>query len=131
MFVNTARVSLDVLISDFGRLKVKEPPSVAVCIMTGIISDCSIVSEGFTGPENEKTVHKVSLAPFRQEFRRDSTMWGKILYFDNLSCAISTEGVTFTTKPKTVSAPIFPSSSGKCCPVLFLSLLFLMFPVQE
>jgi hypothetical protein len=46
-------------------------------------------------------------------------MWGKILNFDNLSCAISTEGVTFTTKPKTLSAPIF-SSSG-------ISYLFLNF----
>lgn len=109
-FVNPARVSPDVLISDFGRLKIKEPSSVAVCLMTGIITDCSIISEGVTGgPDNEKTVHKVSIAPFRQDFRRDTTMWGKILYFDNLSCAISTEGMSFTTKPRTISAPVFSS----------------------
>ena len=79
--------------------------------MTGIITDCAIISDGTTGgPDNEKTVHKVSLAPFRQDFRRDTTMWGKVLNFDNLSCAISTEGISFTTKPKTLSAPIFPSS---------------------
>ena len=111
IFVNPARVSPDILVSEFGRLKFKEPPSIAVCIMSGIITDCSIISEGFTsGPENEKTVHKVPLAPFHQDFRRDTTMWGKILYFDNLSCAISTEGMSFTTKPKTLSAPIFPAS---------------------
>jgi hypothetical protein len=83
----------------------------AVCLMTGIITDCAIVSEGFTGPENEKTVHKVSIAPFRQDFRRDTTMWGKVLNFDNISCAVSTEGVSFTTKPRTLSAPIF---SNEC-----------------
>lgn len=115
MFVNPARVNPDVLVSDFGRLKIKEPSSIAVCIMTGIITDCAIVSEGFTGgPDNEKAVHKVTLAPFRQDFRRDTTMWGKVLNFDNLSCAISTDGLSFTTKPKTISAPIF-SSSGKSC----------------
>ena len=115
MFVNPARVNPDVLVSDFGRLKIKEHSSIAVCIMTGIITDCAIVSEGFTGgPDNEKAVHKVTLAPFRQDFRRDTTMWGKVLNFDNLSCAISTDGLSFTTKPKTISAPIF-SSSGKSC----------------
>jgi hypothetical protein len=111
MFVNPARVSPDVFVAEFGRLKLQEPSSMAVCIMTGIVTDCAIVSEGYTGgPDNEKTVHKISLAPFRQEFRRDTTMWGKILNFDNLSCAISTEGLSFTTKPKTLSAPLFSSS---------------------
>ena len=133
MFVNMARVSPDVLVSEFGRLRIKEPPSVAICIMTGIITDCAIVSDGFAGgPENGKTVHKVSIAPFRQDFRRDSTMWGKTLFFDNLSCAISTEGVTFTTKPRTISVPIFPSSPGMSCLVLYFMLLrFLIFCDQE
>ena len=111
MFVNPARVSPDVFVAEFGRLKLQELSSVAVCIMTGIVTDCAIVSDGYTGgPDNEKTVHKISLAPFRQEFRRDTTMWGKILNFDSLSCAISTEGLSFTTKPRTLSAPVFPSS---------------------
>lgn len=118
-FVNSARASPDVFIADSGRLKVKEPLSMAVCIMTGIITECAIVSEGYTGaPDNEKTVHKVSLAPFHQEFRRDTTLWGAVLGFDSASCAVSSEGLSFTTRPKTVSAPIF-SSSG-----IFLSFIF-------
>lgn len=115
IFVNSARACPDVFIAEYGRLKLKEPSSIAVCIMTGIVTDCAIISEACTGgPDNEKPVHKISLAPFRQEFRRDTTMWGKILNFDNLSCAISTEGLSFTTKPKTLSAPVF-SSSGMSC----------------
>ena len=111
IFVNPARVTPDVFVAEFGRLKLKESSSVAVCIMTGIITDCSIVSEAVTGgPDNEKTVHKVSLAPFR----RDTTMWGKLLNFDNLSCAISMEGLSFTTKPKTLSAPVFSSPCTSC-----------------
>ena len=114
-FVNPARVSPDVFIAEAGRLKVKEPSSIAVCIMTGIITECAIISDGYSGgPDNEKTVHKVTIAPFRQEFRRDTTMWGKILNFDSLSCAISAEGVSFSTRPRTLSAPIFASSSCTC-----------------
>jgi hypothetical protein len=108
MFVNPARVTPEVFVADFGRLKLREPSSVAVCIMTGIVTECTIVSEGWSGgPDNEKAVHKISIAPFRQEFRRDTTMWGRILNFDNISCAISTDGISFTTKPRTLSAPIF------------------------
>jgi hypothetical protein len=130
IFVNPARVTPDVFVADHGRLKLKEPSSVAVCIMTGIVTDCAIISEGYTGgPDNEKTVHKISLAPFRQEFRRDTTMWGKILNFDNLSCAISTEGLSFTTKPRTLSAPVFSSSGMFCLVSIFLqgSYVFLCF----
>ena len=110
----------DVFVADHGYLKIKEPSSVAVCIMTGIVTDCAIISEGFTGsPDNEKMVHKISLAPFRQEFQRDTTMWGKVLNFDSLSCAISTEGLSFTTKPRTLSALLFQSSGMSCLvPVL-------------
>ena len=96
-------------VAELGRLKLKETSSIAVCLMTGIVTECAIVSEGWTGPDNEKVVHKISIAPFRQEFRRDTTMWGKILNFDNISCAISTEGMSFTTKPRTLSAPLFSS----------------------
>ena len=111
MFVNPAQAAPDVFFAEHGWLKLKDPASVAVCIMTGIVTDCAIISEGFTGPDNEKVVHKISIAPFCQEFRWDTTMWGKILNFDNISCAVSTEGLSFTTKPRTLSAPLFSSSS--------------------
>jgi hypothetical protein len=112
-FVNPARVSPDVFVAEAGRLKVKDPSSMAVCIMTGIITECSIISEGTTGgPDNEKTVHKVSIAPFQQDFRRDTTMWGRLLNFHSLSCGISTEGLSFTTRPRTLTAPLFKSNSS-------------------
>ena len=96
-FVNLACEAPNVFVSDFGHLKIKEPSSVAVCIMTGIVTECAIISEGCTGrPDNKKVVHKILIAPFCQEFCHDTMMWGKILYFDNLSCTISAEGVSFT-----------------------------------
>ena len=92
--------------------------------MTGIITECAVISDGCTGgPDNEKVVHKVSIAPFRQEFRHDTTMWGRVLNFNSLSCGISTEGISFTTRPRTLSAPIFASSSSMSC----LSLLVIAF----
>lgn len=130
IFVNPARAAPDVFFAEHGRLRLKDPASIAVCIMTGIVTDCAIVSEGFTGgPDNEKPVHKISIAPFRQEFRRDTTMWGKILKFDNISCAVSTEGLSFTTKPRTLSAPIF-SSSGPGKSQLLLFCILLIFCIQ-
>ena len=112
-FVNLACASPNVFIAEAGCLKVKEPLSMAVCIMTGIITECAVISDGCTGgPDNEKVVHKVSIAPFRQEFRRDTTMWGRVLKFNSLSCSILTEGISFTTRPRTLSAPIFASSSS-------------------
>jgi hypothetical protein len=123
-FVNPARASPDEFIADAGRLKVKEPSSIAVCIMTGIVTECAIISEGSTGgPDNAKIVHKVSLAPFRQEFRRDTTLWGLKLGFDSVSCAVSAEGLSFNTRPKTVTAPIFSSSSGMCFFFIFSNFL--------
>ena len=49
-------------------------------------------------------------------------MWGRVLNFDSLSCSISTEGISFTTRP-TLSAPIFASWSSMSC----LSLLVIAF----
>ena len=69
MFVNPACIMPEVFVADFGCLKLREPSSVAVCIMMGIVTECTIVSEGWSsGPDNEKAVHKISIAPFRQEF---------------------------------------------------------------
>lgn len=112
-FVNPACASPDVFIAEAGRLRLKKPSSVAVCIMTAIITECAIISEGYTGgPDSEKIVHKVSLAHFRQEFHCDTTMWGRMLNFDSLSCGISADGLSFTTRPRTTSAPMFTSSSS-------------------
>lgn len=100
-FVNPARASPDLFVEEGGRLKLKDPLSMAVCLMTGIVTECCIVSEGMSGPpDSAKPVHKVCIAPFRQEFRRDTTVWGRVLGFYTISCAVSEEGIAFTTRPK-------------------------------
>lgn len=73
-FVNPAHASPNLFVAELGHLKLKDLLSVAVCIMTGIITECAIVSEGFSGlPDNVKTVHKVLLPPFCQDFHRNTT----------------------------------------------------------
>ena len=133
MFVNPAQAAPDVFFAEHGWLKLKDPASVAVCIMTGIVTDCAIISEGFTSPDNEKVVHKISIAPFHQEFRWDTTMWGKILNFDNISCVVSTEGLSFTTKPRTLSVLLFHPlvSLDFCSSAFFLSFVFSAFLSQH
>lgn len=110
-FVNPARTSPDSFVEEGGRLKLKDPLSTAVCLMTGIVTECCVISEGMSGPpDSAKPVHKVCIAPFRQEFRRDTTLWGRVLGFYTISCAVSDEGIAFTTRPK---SSFFASSSGE------------------
>lgn len=102
-FVNPARASPDAFVEEGGRLKLKDPSTTAVCLMTGIVTECCIISEGMSGPpDSAKPVHKVCLAPFRQDFRRDTTLWGRVLGFYTISCAVSYEGIAFTTRPKSI-----------------------------
>jgi hypothetical protein len=108
-FVNPARLSPDEFVEEGGRLKLREPSSTAVCLMTGVITECSVIAESLAGaPDNAKAVHKVCIAPFRQDFRRDTTLWGVVLNFYSMSGAVSAEGIAFTTRPKSA---FFPSSS--------------------
>jgi hypothetical protein len=109
-FINPACASPDLFVGEQGRLKLTKPSAVAVCTMMGILTECAIVSKGFTGStDNIKTVHKVTLAPFWQEFRHDMTVWGKALSFYSMSCAVSVDGVLFTTQPK---VNVYGSGSG-------------------
>jgi hypothetical protein len=101
MFINSARADPGLFYSDHGRLKLSSPNTVAVGVMTGVISECAIVAEGSIGaPESLRTVHKVTVAPFHQEIRRDTTLWGTVLGFYSISSAISLEGLAFTTRTK-------------------------------
>jgi hypothetical protein len=101
-------VAPDIFVSELGRLKIKEPSSMAVCLMTGIITDCAIVSEGFTGPENKKTVHKVSIAPFRQDFRLRffQTSVCLFFYFHASSFAVLTFHVQLHLLRKILKNPV-------------------------
>jgi hypothetical protein len=119
IFVNPAHLSPDEFVEEGGCLKLKHQSSTAVCLMTGVITECSIISESLAGAaDNAKPVHKVCIAPFWQDFQHDTTLWGVVLNFYSMSCAISAEGIAFTTRPKPA---FFPSSS---CELFLIFLLF-------
>jgi hypothetical protein len=74
-FVNSACLPPDEFVEEGGHLKLKEPSSTTVCLMMGVITECSIISESLAGaPDNAKAVHKVCITPFRQDFRHDTTL---------------------------------------------------------
>ena len=110
-FVNPACAPLDVFVEDGGCLKWKGPLSTAVCLITGIITECCIISQGMSGPpDSVKSVHKVCIAPFHQDFQHDTTAWGKVLGFNMISCAVFNEGIAFTMRLKST---FFAASLGE------------------
>jgi hypothetical protein len=117
-FVNPACASPEDFVQEGGCLKEKDPSATAVCIMTGVISKCSIVAEGVSGAqESIKAVHKVSILPFHQDFRHDTTFLGIVFQFNAIAGSVSADGIAFTMRPK----PLFPVVSS--CKLFFVLLL--------
>jgi len=87
-------------------LKMADSNDFAVGIMLGVVTECFLISEGSLG--QRYTVHKITIAPFAQEMRRDTSLWGQLLDFENILGPVSEEGLSFSTRSKKIG------SSGKC-----------------
>jgi hypothetical protein len=71
----------------------------AVGIMIGIVTECNLVEPGIGGPVTMSyPIHKVSIAPFKQEMRRDTSCWGQVMGFRKISGPVSELGITFSTR---------------------------------
>lgn len=91
---------------DAGRIKLKGTPNFAVGIMLGVVTECALIEEALVGPPaSPYAVHKVTIIPFTQEMRRDTSVWGRLLSFTVISGAISDMGISFSTRKK-MEAPI-------------------------
>ncbi|KAF8869692.1 hypothetical protein BD779DRAFT_1681801 [Infundibulicybe gibba] len=66
-----------------------------------------------TGGSSNKPyiTHKVSILPFAQEFRWDTTVWGQVLNFQRIVAPVSEDGISFHTRPK-----VFGSEPGTSAP---------------
>jgi hypothetical protein len=103
-FVNTSRVDPNLLKNDGQRLKVAGTSHMAVGIMLGVATECFLVETGTGGsPSNPYPVHTISIVPFTQEFRRDTSLWGKLLGFSVASASVSGMGLSFSTRKQTQS----------------------------
>lgn len=69
-FVNTARVDPAELYVDNYRLRVRKNKSLAVCIMSGTVTESFLLSPCESGPRHAPySIHKVSIAPLEQDMR--------------------------------------------------------------
>ena len=97
--VNTARIDPALLYVENSRLRVKDKKSLAVCIMTGTLTESFLVAPCEAGPRHTPySIHKVTIAPLEQEMRRDSSVWGMLFDFHVITGMISPAGFGFATR---------------------------------
>ena len=93
----------------------------AIGVMLGVVTECFLIEEGVSGAPNASyPVHKVTIVPFAQEMRRDTSVWGEVLGFHVISGATSPLGFSFFTKKKAIRA----HGHSMCFPLLLSVFLF-------
>lgn len=98
-FVNTSRVNPSVLSVESRRLKIAGANINAVGIMLGVATECFLVDECLSGSANAPyPVHKVTIVPFAQEMRRDTSLWGQLFGFHLVTGSVSNLGISFSTR---------------------------------
>ena len=71
----------------------------AYCIMTGTVTESFLATPFETGSlYSPYRIHKVSIAPFEQDFRRDTAVWGLLFNFKVIPGMISPSGFGFGTR---------------------------------
>ena len=101
-FVNTARIDPSLLLVDNSRMmRLADTRQLAIGIMLGVVTECNVVNE-FTGgsASGPYSLRKVTIAPFAQEMRRDTSVWGRVLGFRSIVGAVSSLGISFSTRRK-------------------------------
>ncbi|KAH9953506.1 hypothetical protein BGW80DRAFT_1259288 [Lactifluus volemus] len=112
-YVNTARVDPSMLCVVSNRLRIAETKSMALCVMTGTVTESYLMSSLEAGPPNSPyAIHKVTIAPFEQDFRRDTSTWGLLFGFVVICGSISPAGFGFTTRGEGKGDSWRPSSAS-------------------
>jgi hypothetical protein len=76
-YINTARVDPALLVVENSRLRIRDKKSLAICIMTGTLTESFIIDSCEAGPRSSPyPIHKVTIAPLEQDWRRDISVWG-------------------------------------------------------
>ena len=98
-YVNTARVNPSLLSVANNRLRVADDRSMALCIMTGTVTESFLIASAESGPPHSPyAIHKVTIAPFEQDFRQDIAAWGLLFKFEIISGMLSPAGFSFATR---------------------------------
>ena len=97
--MNTARANPALLRVMNTRLRIAETKSMAMCVMTGTVTESFLVASADAGPPNAPyPIHKLTIAPFEQDFRRDVAAWGQLFDFHVIAGQISPAGFSFMTR---------------------------------
>lgn len=98
-FVNTARVDPTQLVVENSRLRIQDKKSLAICIMTGTLTESFVVESCDAGPHHAPyRIHKVTIAPLEQDWRRDVSVWGLLFNFHVIAGMLSESGFGFATR---------------------------------
>ena len=98
-YVNTARINPADLYVDNFRLRVQEKKLLAIGIMTGTVTESFLIASAQAGPRHSPySIHKISIAPLEQDFRRDISVWGMLFKFNVAAGTLSPFGFSFTTR---------------------------------
>jgi hypothetical protein len=98
-YVNTARVDPAMLVVENSRLRIRDNNSLAICIMTGTLTESYIVDSCEAGPRSAPyAIHKVTIAPLEQDWRRDASVWGALFDFRTIVGMYSEAGFGFATR---------------------------------
>ena len=98
-FINTARVDPALLVVESSRLRIRDKKSLAVCVMTGTLTESFIIDSSEAGPRSAPyAIHKVTVAPLEQEWRRDVSVWGMLFNFRTIVGSLSENGFAFATR---------------------------------
>ena len=67
--------------------------------MLGVVTESFLVNVGSGGSsQSPYNVHKITIAPFTQEMRRDTSLWGQLFNFSVVSGTVSAIGISFLTR---------------------------------
>ena len=101
IYVNTSRINPKILEVESGRMRLKGTDKFAVAIMLGVVTECALVEDAAVGSSlSPYIVHKITIVPFTQEMRRDTSVWGLLYGFRRITGPISDLGISFSTRKK-------------------------------
>jgi hypothetical protein len=71
----------------------------AICIMSGTLTESFVVESCEAGPRHAPyPIHKVTIAPLEQDWRRDVSVWGLLFNFRVIAGMLSESGFGFATR---------------------------------
>lgn len=97
--MNFSRVDPGLLEVDNERIRLVGTSTFCQGIMLGACTDSNIISSVVVGsPNNQYQQHRLTIAPFVQEMRRETSVWGKLLNFSVIMATTSHKGFSFISR---------------------------------